>query len=325
MGNLFGKSIFAIAIIVMLGACQSGDQASTESHDNEESVNHEVKEEVVVEGLADHYHTGDSITLKAVLKEEVDSADWHWYIRDDEHSEWEIVADQEGKDYLGTAEVDGQQVKAVLFDGQHEAYVQSKPVEITIDDHEHSHNHAHDEESEKIYAGYFEDDQIEDRTIADWQGDWQSVYPYLESGELDEVFSHKAKENADMTEEEYKEYYEVGYETDVDRIVIEGETFTFYTDSEQYSADYVYDGYEVLRYEKGNRGVRFIFALNEEVEEMPEYIQFSDHSIFPTEAFHFHLYWGDDRAELLEEVTNWPTYYPTDMDADEIVHEMIAH
>lgn len=38
--------------------------------------------------------------------------------------------------------------------------------------------------------------------MSDWEGDWQSVYPYLLSGDLDEVFAHKA-ENGDMTKEKY--------------------------------------------------------------------------------------------------------------------------
>ncbi|MEQ8922811.1 MAG: ZinT/AdcA family metal-binding protein, partial [Roseovarius sp.] len=30
-------------------------------------------------------------------------------------------------------------------------------------------------------------------------------------------------------------------------------------------------------------------------------------------------------AALLEEVTNWPTYYPADLSVDQIVEEMTAH
>ncbi|PTW37588.1 ZinT/YodA lipocalin-like zinc-recruitment protein [Rhodovulum kholense] len=39
----------------------------------------------------------------------------------------------------------------------------------------------------------------------------------------------------------------------------------------------------------------------------------------------FHLYWGDDRAALLEEVTNWPTYYPADLSGEAVAQEMMAH
>ncbi|MGD7045798.1 metal-binding protein ZinT [Jeotgalibacillus proteolyticus] len=195
------------------------------------------------------------------------------------------------------------------------------------EEHEHGHDHDHevDEEAQKIYDGYFEDDQIQDRELSDWEGDWQSVYPYLEDGTLDEVFAHKAEEG-DMTAEEYKKYYKVGYETEVDRIVIEGDTFTFFENGEESSGSYTYDGYEVLEYEKGNRGVRYIFKLDEEQEgSMPAYIQFSDHGIEPTDADHYHLYWGDDREALLDEVTNWPTYYFSDLSGEEIAEEMMGH
>jgi zinc transport system substrate-binding protein len=54
-------------------------------------------------------------------------------------------------------------------------------------------------------------------------------------------------------------------------------------------------------------------------------MQFRDHKIAPDASDHYHLYWGNDRAALLEEVTNWPTYYPSSLDAKGIVHEMLEH
>lgn len=196
------------------------------------------------------------------------------------------------------------------------------------DGHNHAHdghNHAHDEEAGQIYAGYFEDSQIKNRELTDWAGDWQSVYPYLLDGTLDEVFEHKAENDDSKTAAEYKQYYDIGYKTTVDRIVIEGKLVTFYEGDKVNTGEYVSDGYEVLTYEKGNRGVRYIFKLAEPTEGLPTYIQFSDHSIYPTDAEHYHLYWGDDRAALLEEVVNWPTYYPSSMDGHTIAHEMMAH
>lgn len=192
-------------------------------------------------------------------------------------------------------------------------------------EHEHNHSHAHDEEAEQIYTGYFEDSQVENRSLSDWKGDWQSVYPYLQDGTLDEVFAYKAEQEGDMTAEEYKEYYDEGYQTDVDRIVIQDDSVTFFQNGDEYSGEYSYDGYEILTYDAGNRGVRFIFKLVEETEGLPQYIQFSDHSIYPTESGHYHLYWGDDREALLDEVINWPTYYPSEMDGHDVAHEMMAH
>lgn len=184
--------------------------------------------------------------------------------------------------------------------------------------------HNHDHGDDQIYKGYFEDSQIQDRALSDWEGDWQSVYPYLQDGTLDPVMAHKA-ESGEQTADDYKAYYQVGYKTDVERITIEGDTVTFFKNGKLLKARYASDGRETLTYEKGNRGVRFIFKKTEGDSDAPDYIQFSDHRIAPAKADHYHLYWGDDRAALLEEVTSWPTYYPSSLSAKEIVEEMMAH
>lgn len=228
--------------------------------------------------------------------------------------------DKDTLEEAGTIEVEGMPYNIAVVGGSgvvHEG-----------DGHDHSsHDHgdrAHSHGDPQIYAGYFEDSQIADRPLSDYAGDWQSVYPYLQDGTLDPVWAHKAEEG-DKTAQEYATYYETGYRTDVERITIEGDTVTFYEDGRPMEGRYAYDGYEVLTYAKGNRGVRFIFEKTGGDEAAPQFIQFSDHGIFPAKADHYHLYWGDDRAALLEEVTNWPTYYPSSLNADELVAEMLAH
>ena len=189
---------------------------------------------------------------------------------------------------------------------------------------EAKHEHAHDHAADQVYKGYFDDDQIKDRTLADWEGDWQSVYPYLKDGTLDPVMDKKAQ-NGDRTAAEFKAYYETGYRTDVERITIDGDTLTFYEKGQPLKARYASDGYEILTYKKGNRGVRFIFRKADGDPGAPQFIQFSDHKIAPGAAGHYHLYWGDDRARILQELTNWPTYYPANLSAGQIVDEMLAH
>lgn len=44
---------------------------------------------------------------------------------------------------------------------------------------------SHEEETERIYAGYFLDSEVQGRPLSNWQ----SVYPYLIEGTFDEVFS----------------------------------------------------------------------------------------------------------------------------------------
>lgn len=316
------KLLFSFSLLLLvslfLTACQ-GTEDEKEDKKGEEASEQQAPESIKMEGIANHYHTGDKIELTAVLDEETEADHWHWYSRESAKDEWEVVSGQETETFTGEATVNGLEIKAVLFDQNDKDIAQSAPAQIVIDDH-----HGNDEASKKIYQGYFEDSQVKDRELSDWEGDWQSVYPYLLSGDLDEVFAHKA-ENGDMTKAEYKEYYTVGYKTDVERIIIKENVVTFFQEGKEYFGEYTSDGYEILTYEKGNRGVRFIFKLVDGSEEMPLYIQFSDHNIFPVESHHFHLYWGDSRENLLEEVTNWPTYYPSELDADGLVRDMLAH
>jgi zinc transport system substrate-binding protein len=191
-------------------------------------------------------------------------------------------------------------------------------------DHKHDHGHDHSHAEKSVQDGYFEDAQVQSRPLSDWQGDWQSVYPLLADGTLDPVMAHKA-EHGDKTAGEYRAYYETGYKTDVDRIAIAGDRVTFRRGDQSVQGRYESDGHEILTYAKGNRGVRFIFEKVGGDEAAPRFIQFSDHRIAPEASDHYHLYWGDDRAALLEEVTNWPTYYPASLDAEGIVAEMTAH
>lgn len=216
---------------------------------------------------------------------------------------------------VGTVKVEGKPYNIAVAGGSGKVHEHG---------HDHSHDHAHGHGDPKVYAGYFEDSQVKDRPLSDYAGDWQSVYPYLKEGKLEPVFEHKAEKGTAKVEDIRAEY-EVGYKTDVDRITIEGDVVTFYEKGKPLAGHYAYDGKEILTYKKGNRGVRFIFKKTEGDSTAPQFIQFSDHGIAPNKAGHYHLYWGNDRAALLNEVTNWPTYYPSSMDADEIVSEMKAH
>lgn len=195
--------------------------------------------------------------------------------------------------------------------------------------HSHGHNHGHsheqvDEQARRIHQGHFDDAQVQARPLSDWAGEWQSVYPLLMAGQLDQVMSSKA-EKGDKTAAEYRRYYETGYRTDVDRIAIDGDRVTFRSAKGSASARYVSDGFEILTYPKGNRGVRYVFRKTEGDAAAPDFIQFSDHKIAPQAADHYHLYWGNDRAAILRELTNWPTYYPATLSPAQIVQEMLAH
>lgn len=174
--------------------------------------------------------------------------------------------------------------------------------------------------------GIFEDSQVADRALSDWEGEWQSVYPYLLDGTLDSVFADKAEETGEKTAEEYKAYYTVGYESTFTGLTISADSITFYEGDTARTGTYAYSGYQILTYESGKKGVRYLFERTDDAEAAPKYVHFSDHIIEPTASAHFHIYLGDDsHTALLEEMDNWPTFYPAGMDGDEIVEEMLHH
>ncbi|HEM5251503.1 TPA: zinc ABC transporter substrate-binding protein AdcA [Streptococcus suis] len=182
------------------------------------------------------------------------------------------------------------------------------------------------ETAQTVYNGYFEDSAVKDRTLSDYAGEWQSVYPYLLDGTLDQVWDYKAKIKGGMTAEEYKAYYDTGYKTDVEQINITDNTMEFVVGDKKEKFTYKYVGYKILTYKKGNRGVRFLFEATDANAGNYKYVQFSDHNIAPVKTGHFHIYFGGESQEkLLEELENWPTYYPVGLTGLEIGQEMLAH
>ena len=315
-------SIVLVTAGILAGCASESDQQVADSQQVEEPAidNQDTAEEasdvaqtVDIEGLQDHYHTGDKVKLMA----KGDGAAWQWVDGNDQ-----VIGDSE---MLEIDAKDGLQVKAQALDDNDQIIGESDVMEIHIDDH---HGTDGDEVASRIYSGFFYNDEIEARELSDWEGQWQSVHTYLADGDLDEVMEHKAEaaDDPEKTAEYYKEYYTKGYETDIQYIDIHGSEVTFTDEKgEQQSADYEHDGHEVLEYERGNRGVRFVFKRVGDNDKMPKYIQFSDHAIAPQEALHYHLYWGDDRQELLDEVEHWPTYYPIDYTIEQIKADMMAH
>jgi zinc transport system substrate-binding protein len=197
--------------------------------------------------------------------------------------------------------------------------------------HDHAgHDHAasghdhHDAKAARIHAGDFEDAEVQPRPLSDWAGAWQSVLPYLADGTLDPVMEKKAAKG-DKSAAEYRAYYQTGYATEVEAIDIENGRVTFSGPDGSYGGDYVSDGYEILTYDSGSRGVRYIFRKASGDAEAPGFIQFSDHRIAPEKVTHYHIYSGDDRAAVLAELTNWPTYYPASWTGADILEDQLAH
>ena len=180
-------------------------------------------------------------------------------------------------------------------------------------EHEHSHDHNTD----------FEDDDVKDRTLSEWDGSWQSTYPLLLDGSLDNVWEHKAEDDDSMTAEDYKKKYTTAYETDVVTININAPEIEYVTAEKSIKAEYDYSGFYIRTKDDGSKQVRYKFEKKSGDDSAAKYIVFSDHNIEPSEPEHFHLYSGNDGFDtLVEEGTHFPTYYPSALTADDIVEEM---
>lgn len=124
------------------------DEDEDEDHDHDEHDSSEEPSEsetaegtIEIVGLSDHYHTGDVVTLVAELNETTDYDHWHWFIREDANQEWEAVSDQLTDHFEYTTTGESFEVRAVLYDHDHNAYAESDPVSVLIDDHEDQDPH----------------------------------------------------------------------------------------------------------------------------------------------------------------------------------------
>lgn len=190
----------------------------------------------------------------------------------------------------------------------------------------HSHGKPLSAMEQKAAEGVFADADVKDRPLTDWDGLWQSVYPLLESGELDPVWQKKAQQDSSKTAAQYKAYYRKGYATDVDTIGIENGVMEFHIGEQVSACHYRYAGHKILTYASGKKGVRYLFECPEADSKAPKYVQFSDHTIAPRKSAHFHIFMGNrSQQALLEEMDNWPTYYPYQMTNAQVVDEMLHH
>ena len=169
--------------------------------------------------------------------------------------------------------------------------VKTEEVVEGMQETEHDHDHDHSKE-----VSTFEDDEVQDRSLSDWAGDWQSAYPFVLDGTLDDAFAAMA-EKGEMTAEEYKTYYQNGYKTDITNIDIEGDHIEFtYENSKKVGSNYKYVGYYIQNWSTGTKAAMYRFEAEDK-----------------------------DSGAIVDPENSWPTFFPADMTGEEICEHMEGH
>ena len=191
---------------------------------------------------------------------------------------------------------------------------------------EEEHDHHHHHEAEEEHHHHHEKKAVsEDRTLADYEGEWQSVFPYMSENFKSKTASYMAAaEGFDNNDEAWNFFYE-GNKTDIRYVNIKKDKVTFINNNgSKVTGTYKYDGFYSDCW--GETSIRYQFKNTDKKSKAPAYIQFDDHLNFPTKAEHFHIYCGNDAKAMLDIKYNWPTYYPKSIDSEsEMIHEFLKH
>ena len=183
--------------------------------------------------------------------------------------------------------------------------------------------HAHDHSKE---VSTFEDHEVQDRSLSDWAGSWQSAYPFALDGTLDDAFAAMAEEG-EMTADEYKTYYQNGYKTDITNINIEGDHIAFtYEDGKKVGSDYKYIGYYIQNWSTGTKAAMYRFEAEDKDSGAPVYIEFNDHMIESAAPEHFHIRMSNESFDaIVDPEKSWPTFFPADMTGEDLCEHMEGH
>ena len=183
--------------------------------------------------------------------------------------------------------------------------------------------HAHDHSKE---VSTFEDHEVQDRSLSDWAGSWQSAYPFALDGTLDDAFAAMAEES-EMTADEYKTYYQNGYKTDITNINIEGDHIAFtYEDGKKVGSDYKYIGYYIQNWSTGTKAAMYRFEAVDRTSGAPIYIEFNDHMIESAAPEHFHIRMSNESFDaIVDPEKSWPTFFPADMTGEDLCEHMEGH
>lgn len=202
-----------------------------------------------------------------------------------------------------------------LMDAMGDAAKEEELKEGMEHDHEHEHEHAE-----------ITEDDIQERGLKDFAGNWQSLFPLLEAGELDEYVEHHAEENGEP-EDEVRQELAGKWGCDATEISIEGDKIEFtFADGTKKSGEYQSAGYAPVLTEDGD--IHAVIYRYERISgDSPKYVMFNDHGYEPATAEHFHIYYGDDTDfdTTKENFPYNPFFIPAELDGAGAIEALEGH
>ncbi|AXY25067.1 Mn2+/Zn2+ ABC transporter substrate-binding protein [Suicoccus acidiformans] len=142
-------------------------ETSEDAHDHSEAANGDI----TVKGVADHYHTGDVVTLQAETAL-ADVAAWQWQSRANDSEDWQNLEGQTEPLLEKEAGEGSIQYQVQALDGDGHVLATSTPVDIHVDNHGELDPHtwldpvAVQDQIDRIQAGLSEADPEGAETFA---------------------------------------------------------------------------------------------------------------------------------------------------------------
>jgi len=199
---------------------------------------------------------------------------------------------------------------------------------------ESEHHHHHDGEEEHEHEGeaheHHHDEEITEadimpREVSEFAGTWQSLYPVLMTGALDEYVEYQANKKAISVAEsraEIEEKWNCGVKT----IKIKGNKITLiYDNGKKETGTYKYAGFATKKDENGKiTSIRHKFLATS--KKGPKYVMLNDHGHKPVESVeHFHIYFGNNSFEELVTTKSNPFFVDSRLDAHECLENVMGH
>lgn len=158
-------------------------------------------------------------------------------------------------------------------------------------EHNHDHGHGHDHHHD------FKKEDIEERELSEFAGEYRNLSAYVLAGDFDAVAEHR-KEDGE-TAEEYKNECVKYFGTEVDYMNVTAEGISYVKDGKVVaSANYSADGIFIEEPEEGHLHAMYQFKKTAGDDALPTYVLLDDHQIKANqerpENPHFHFAYSNE-------------------------------